>query len=267
MLWSWQIKAHQKWIAMIVIGVIFTVAALGILVGAFLVDDAFVRWVLIVVGLLVLAVGILPLAYAPRARRETGRKVADDLVPAAPSPGTDDLGRPWPVPVLAGALAHELEGTPYVVEHNDRMIRVTWNLGDRSWWVLAQKNGTDRVFETRLVLAGPGKVSRTDHWHALDWQAGVPVVGTLRSQTGGGRVWRYEKRIELGTGRDGLSRAVDYTFNTADLDRPLAAVLERAGWAKPAWGAEAKGALFVAAIGASAVVLVPLGLLLKHWLG
>ncbi|MCK0113371.1 hypothetical protein MWU75_14570 [Ornithinimicrobium sp. F0845] len=266
-MWSWQIKAHQTWIAMIVIGVIFTLGGLGVLVGALLVDDTFVRWVLIVVGVLVLVVGVAPLAYAPRARRETGRKVAADLVRAEPKPGADTLGRPWPVPVLAGALAHELQGTPYVVEHNDRLIRVTWDLGDRSWWVLAQRNGTRRAFETRLVLAGPGKVTRTDHWHSLDWQAGVPVLGSVRSQTSGGRVWRYEKRIELGTDRDGLTRAVEYTFSTEDLDRPLAAVLQRAGWDKPAWGAEAKGALIVAGIGASSVVLVPLGFLLNHWLG
>ena len=64
-----------------------------------------------------------------------------------------------------------------------------------------------------------------------------------------------------------VSTAVDYTFDTADLDRPLEQVLERGGWAKPAWGAEAKGALIVAGIGASAVVLVPLALLLQGRLG
>lgn len=267
MRWTWRPGPHQHWILMIVFGVIFTLAGVGVLVGSFFVGGTFERWAIFAVGLLVLAVGILPLAYAPRARRETGAKVPEDLVPAHPAVPGADAAKPWPVATLAGALAHELAGTPYVVEHNDRMIRVTWDLGDRSWWVLAQRNGTKRVFETRLVLAGPGKVSGTDLWHALDWQSGVPVVGAVDARSTGGRVWRYERRVELSVGADGVSTAVDYTFDTADLDRPLEQVLERGGWAKPAWGAEAKGALIVAGIGASAVVLVPLALLLQGRLG
>lgn len=267
--WSrnWQIKPQHKWIGMVIFGIIFTLLGLALCVGSFWIADGFQRWAVFAVSLLVLVVGILPLAYAPRARRETGTKVAENLVPAQPRQPADDADTPWSVATLAGALAHELTGTPYVVSHNDELIRVTWDLGDRSWWVAAQRNGTERAFETRLVMAGPGKVSRTDHWHALDWQAGVPVLGSVQAQTGGGRVWRWEKRVELGTGADGLSTAVDYTFSTADLNRPLHDVLERGGWSKPALGAEAKGALIVGGIGASAIVLVPLAFLIKWLIG
>lgn len=264
---SWQIPANKRWVGMIILGVIFTVSGLGILVGSFIVENRFDGWMMFGVGILVAITGIIPIAYAPRARRETSKKVPVDLVPTQQRVVGDEPSKPWPVSVVAGALAQELEGTPYAVAHNDQVIRVTWDLDDRSWWVLAQRNGTSRAFEIRLVLAAPGKTSRTDHWYALDWQAGVPVIGAMTSETSGGRVWRYEKRIEMGTDGQGLSKEVDYTFNTADLDRPLHKTLARAGWDKPKWGAEAKGALIVGGIGASAIVFVPLALLLDHWWG
>lgn len=266
-MWSWQIKSHQTWIGMIVIGVIFSLLGLAMVAGSFLIEEPLGRWAAFGVGLVVLVVGIVPLAFAPRARRETGKAIDQDLVPATPQPAPSEESTPWSVGTVASALAHELEGTPYLVEHNEWIIRVTWDLGDRSWWVLAQKNGTDRAFETRLVLAGPGKVTRTDHWYALNWQAGVPVLGSWQASTASGRVRKYEKRMEWGTDRDGLSKTVDYTVNTNHLDRPVAEVLERAGWGRSGLGAEAKGALIVGAIGASAVVIVPLVFLIRWLVG
>lgn len=258
----WQLKSHQVWMAMIFFGVIFAVAGLAVVVGSFLIGEPFTRWAVFAVGVLVLLVGIIPLAFAPRARREGGKAVAQDLVPTHPR-AVAHQSTPWPLADVAAALAQELEGTPYLVEHNEQMIRVTWDLEDRSWWVLAQKNGTDRVFETRLVQAGDAKLSRTDISHQLDWQAGVPVVGSLKASTAAGRVWTYEKRIEWGTDAEGLSRKVDYTFKTRDLNKPLAAVLRRAGWGRPVLDGNAQGAVFVAGIGASAIVLVPLALWLQ----
>lgn len=261
----WQIKSHQHWIGMIVIGVFFTIGGVATLVAAFLVDSLVDRGALLVSGVLVTAAGIIPLIFSRRARRESGAKVDEDLVLAAPQRGPKRaLGtEPWTLEQVAGDLAKRLEGTPYVVQYNDRMIQVTWDLGDQSWWVLAQKNGIRRVFETRLVKAKNDKLSRTDIWHDLDWQAGVPHL-RARAESGAGRSWRYERRIEFGTDGDGLTKKVDYTLNTKDLNEPLAKVLRRGGWGEAGLGAEALGALMVGGIGASAIVIVPLALLIKH---
>ncbi|MGC5616715.1 hypothetical protein [Georgenia sp. Z1491] len=251
---------------MIVFGVIFTLLGLVAAVAALVVmSETSDRLAVGFIAVLFLVVGVTALAFAPRARREMGAKGAGDLRPAAPDPVVQEPDTPWPLAAVAAALAHELRDTPYVVAHNDEVIHVRWELQDRSWWVLAQRNGTNRVFETRLVMAGPGKVTRSDHYYALDWQAGAPVVGALRGSSGGGRVWRFEKRVELGTSTDGAPTPVDYTLNTADLNTPLQAVLDRAGWTKPKLGAEAKGALIVGLIGASAVVIVPI-VFLVQWL-
>ncbi|MGC5628537.1 hypothetical protein ACPYO6_09870 [Georgenia sp. Z1344] len=264
----WTLQPQHRWIGMIIFGVIFTLLGAGAAVLALAVASGTSdRLALGFVAVLFLVVGVIALVLAPRARREMGTSSADDLRPAVPDPVVQDLDTPWPLAAVAAALAHELRDTPYVVAHNDEVIQVRWDLQDRSWWVLAQRNGTNRVFETRLVMAGPGKVTRSDHYYALDWQAGVPVVGALTGSSEGGRVWRFEKRVELGTSADGPTTPVDYTLNTADLNTPLQAVLDRAGWTKPKLGAEAKGALIVGLIGASAVVIVPIVFLVRWLMG
>ncbi|WP_256837873.1 hypothetical protein [Ornithinimicrobium faecis] len=262
----WNLPTRLHWLGMIIFGVIFAALGVGAAVLAIAVmTETADRLAFAFVAVLCLVVGGIALFFAPRAKREMGTKLTD-LRPAAPEQVATDPEKPWPLAAVASELAYALRETPYVVAHNDEVIQVNWDLQDRSWWVAAQKNGTTRAFETRLVMAGPGKVTRTDHYLALDWQAGVPVLGAATGSSSGGRVWRYEKRIELGTSREGVTKPVDYTFNTADLNEPLQVVLDRAGWIKPTLGAEAKGALIVGLIGASAIPLVPLAFLIKWWL-
>lgn len=262
----WFLSPRYHWVGMIILGVIFALLGVGAAVLAlFVLEDTGDRLAFGFGAVLCLVVGAIPLLFAPRARREMGVKVPD-LQPAVPAPIPEDLAAPWPLPAVATALANELVDTPYAVSFNEKMIRVNWDLGDQTWWVAAQKNGTNRAFETRLVMAGVGDVTRTDHYYALDWKAGLPVLGAAGVSSFGGRVWRYEKRIELGTSRDGLTKAVDYTFSTTDVNDPLQAVLDRAGWTKPKLDAEARGALMVGLIGASAIPLVPLAFLIKWWL-
>lgn len=260
------LPARYHWVGMIIFGVVFALLGVGAAALAlFVMEDTVGRLAAGFVAVVCLVVGAIPLFFAPQARREMGAKLTE-LRPAVLKPVTADLEKPWPLAAVASELAHALRDTPYVVAHNDRVIQVNWDLGNKTWWVAAQKNGTTRAFETRLVMAGEGKVTRTDHYFALDWQAGLPVLGAAKGSSSGGRVWRYERRIELGTGREGLTKAVDYTFNTKDLNDPLQAVLDRAGWTKPKLDAEAKGALIVGLIGASAIPLVPLAFLIKWWL-
>lgn len=262
---QWNLPSRYRWIGMLIFAAIFLILGLGAAVAVFSVaDDTGGRFAFGGVALLCLVVGGTALAFAPRARRESGT-TSGPLSPVQAASVAQDLERPWPLPAVASALAHELRGTPYRVAHDDRAMEVTWDLGDRSWWVGAQRNGIRRIFSTRLVMAGPGKVTRTDHYFTLDWQAGAPIVGAATGTSSGGRVWRFEKRVELGTDRDGVTVPVDVTFSTNDLDVPLQRVLDAAGWTSPKLGAEAKGALVVGMIGASAVVIVPLVFLVR-WL-
>ena len=74
-----------------------------------------------------------------------------------------------------------------------------------------------------------------------------------------GRQWSFTRRVEYGLGLDGFKKRVDYTFSTAEINEPVSIIMKRSGWRETLDG-EAKGALAMAGLGASALVLVPLGL-------
>ena len=70
----------------------------------------------------------------------------------------------------------------------------------------------------------------------------------------------------MGLGLDGFKQHVDYEFSTAEINVPVKEILQRAGW-REALDSETKGAIIMAALGLSSLVLVPVGLGVKALAG
>lgn len=204
--------------------------------------------------------------------RETDPALVDEgghtvvAPPAAPLPPATDRKNPWPVEWLAPALAEAFAGTPYVVRSNGRSILVHADLVDARWQHVATAHHLRQTFVTRFTPTGkPGVIRRTDESRRLEASAGVTHLGAqLGVQSG--RQWGHTRRVEYGLGLDGFKKRVDFEFSTAEINQPVKAIMTRAGW-RATLDAESKGALVMGVMGLSALVLVPVGLLVQNLAG
>ena len=252
-----------EWAQMLAFAVIFIGLGLTVLVAGLVAAGPPDRLPLALVGVGFAAVGAIPLALVPRTRRQSRR--ARGLVPA--TAGTPVAGstpaKPWPVEKVASALAEAFEGSPYRVEHNADTIEVSadriaeYDAAALTRWTL------DTMLSVRLAVRRPGLFERTDTLREVVWRDDRLTLGKAL-QTTSGWTWHYRRRIDFGLGPGGVHRTVDVTWSSDEVVGRLRAVVERAGW-RIGLGPSARGALIVACIGGSAIVLVPLALLLQ-WL-
>lgn len=179
--------------------------------------------------------------------------------PPTPLPAATNRKNPWPQEWLAPALADAFDGTPYVVRSNGRSILVHADLADARWQHLASLHHLQVAFVARFTPTGtPGVIKRTDESRRVEAHANVHRLGA-QVAVQSGRQLRYTRRKEYGLGLDGFKKRVDYEFSTSEINEPVGEILRRAGW-RTTLDAESKGALVVAGLGASALVLVPIGL-------
>lgn len=179
--------------------------------------------------------------------------------PPTPLPPAADRKNPWPYAWLAPALAEAFDGTPYVVRSNGHSILVHADLADVRWQHVATLHHLEHAFVARFTPTDKrGVLKRTDESRRVEAHAGVQRLGA-QVAVQSGRQWGYTRRVEYGLGLDGFKKRVDYEFSTAEINQPLKEILSRAGW-RTALDSESKGALVMAAMGASALVLVPIGL-------
>jgi hypothetical protein len=204
--------------------------------------------------------------------RETDPALVDEgghtvvAPPADPLPPATDRKHPWPYEWLAPALAQAFDGTPYVVLSNGRSILVRADLVDARWQHVATVHRLRHTFVTRFVPTGTqGVIRRTDESRRLETSAGPTRLGAQLGVSSG-RQWGRTRRVEYGLGPDGFRKRVDYEFSTEEINEPVREIMTRAGW-RATLDAESKGALVMGAMGLSALVLVPLGLLAKHLAG
>lgn len=243
-------------------------AALGLGVALFLANAqpwAALLWGL-VWGIVVVVTAVAFVGFLRQHHADPG--VAAEVV-AAPGrplpPEASGKDQPWPFEWFAPALAETFEGTPYIVRSDGTTVSIHADLADARWQHMATMLGHERTFVTHLTPEKPGLLRRTDESRSVDWQAGVPRLGA-RLDVQSGRVWTLTRRVDYGLAVDGFRKRIDYFFRTSEINEPLRAVLQRAGW-RTALDAEAKGALAVGALGASAIVLVPVGLLVSWLVG
>lgn len=204
--------------------------------------------------------------------RETDPSLVDEgghtvvAPPAAPLPPATDRKNPWPVEWLAPALAEAFEGTPYVVRSNGHSILVHADLVDARWQHVATAHRLRQTFVTRFTPTGTkGVIRRTDESRRLEASAGVTHLGA-QVAVQSGRQWSLTRRVEYGLGLDGFKKRVDFEFSTSEINEPVNEIMTRAGW-RATLDAESKGALVMAGMGLSALVLVPVGLLVKNLAG
>ena len=179
--------------------------------------------------------------------------------PRSPLPPEADRDNPWPFEWLAPALAEAFADTPYVVRSNGRSVLVHADLVDARWQHVATTHKLQHTFVARFTPTGRrGVVRRNDESRHLEAQAGVTRLGAQLAVKSG-RQWSFTRRVEYGLGLDGFKKRVDYSFSTAEINEPVSIIMKRSGWRETLDG-EAKGALAMACLGGSALVLVPLGL-------
>lgn len=242
---------------------------LGVVVGA-------VAWQQnVAIGLFVLAVfggsAVVMAVFALRMRDEepgVGGTAPDaDLRPVtAASVAESDRPQPWTEQQVAAELARVFADTPYEVAAAPGRIRVSADLADARFMAGPGARRVRTVFTSEVLPKPGGRAAVLDGLVELDWTAGLD--GELRPQlsgrakVSGGRVHVFTRRIEFGLGPDGLTKQVDYAFNSGDVHGPINAVLDAAGWRRQL-SAEAKGALIMAAIGFGGALVAGVALALR----
>ncbi|MEO5665363.1 MAG: hypothetical protein ABIR39_19015 [Nocardioides sp.] len=240
----------KTWILLAFLAGLFSVMGMVLTVAALVTSE----WALLG-GLVFLTVGLVMAWFVPAARREQNASLAGD-VPM--SPGTVPFER------VAELIRERLAGSPYTVELQGRMIRIHADLADAEFlgWASAHKVKVVRGLE--VVASRPGVAITRDFEQDLDLSVGAGRL-TGRARVQSGRSWSYERRIEVGLGKDGtIGRQVDVRFSSKKLHDPVNAVLKETGWYSGFWTslpAESKGALIVAVFAGvgSVVAVVVLG--------
>ena len=211
-------------------------------------------------------VGLVTAAYLPRARREQALSTGE-LAPVSATSAAPSDGATWTLAQVAAELTRQFEGTPYVVQASPERIRIHADLADATFLDFAGVNKVKVVRGLDIVPDGKGAAVVRDWEQDLDLTAGVGrLTGSARMFSGASM--GFERRIEWGVGADGdWKRQVDFSHSSRQLRGVAVAVLKRAGM-YPGWfaslPADAKVGLIVGLIGASAIPLVPIALLVAY---
>lgn len=220
-------------------------------------------------GMAVLFGGLGAVILVLGLRRRAG---AAGPVPAGTGPGplpgdpgaAADIGRPWTFDEVVGDLARRTAGTPYTVDRQGPSVTVRVDLADQRWWALLQRQGLTKSYSTTLTPVAAAKAARSDLLSELEWSAGLdgrlqPRL-TGRGSAVGGRVWAVGTEKIWALGPDGVSKVVDYTLDSGELQSLIKTTLERAGWST-AFDTQSRIGLWVggiAAVGALVAVVAVL---------
>lgn len=227
----------KSWALMAILATVFSAIGVALVLAAVLTG----HWILLV-GLVVLALGLVLAAFVPAAKREQLSEFA--VAPSAPGV--------VPFEQVAERVRERLAGTPYTVDLEGSRIIVHADLADAEFFGLASAHKVKVVRGLDIVAKAPGVAITRDFEQDLDLSVGVgQLTGQARIQSG--RSWSYERRVEYGIGKDGnIGQQVDVRFLSSDLRDPVNAVLKETGWYTGFWGslpADGKGALIIGAIG------------------
>jgi hypothetical protein len=180
---------------------------------------------------------------------------------------------------LQAAVASACEGSPYVVTTTDSGFDVALDLVNARWHGLFRQHRlresyvhhvtVDEPNRTYLIVDDCVRVRRTDLGHGT---YSFAVAGSARRQRGTVITWQY--RSSFGLTEDpskplsigGFGEITNYTFSSEESRRLITGPAAELGYDKKMDPVTRTG-LVIGLIGASSVVLVPLGLLIRHLVG
>ncbi|WP_426246722.1 hypothetical protein [Nocardioides sp. LHG3406-4] len=253
----------KSWSLMALLAVVFCAVGIGLAIGAWQ-SGELALWG---GAAIFVVVGLVPAALLPRARREQ-RQGSGVLAPASATEGAPPPdGATWTLTQVADELSRQFEGTPYVVHASPERIRIHADLADATFLDFAGVNKVKVVRGLDIVPNGDGLAVVRDWEQDLDLTAGVGRLTGSTRMFSGSKIG-FERRIRWGVGADGdWRRQVDFSSSSRQLRGVAVDVLKRAGM-YPGWyatlPADAKAGLIVGLIGASAIPLVPLALLVAY---
>lgn len=202
---------HVNALILLVLGTPAVVA--GVLMMAFLEDQPFVRWVL---GILLLAFGIMFLAFIPRLLRE--RPPEDHTFQPLRADGQPVSGSPA-VQRMAWVIHRELANVPHEVSTAPDAVRVDLVSGP----VPQPSTHAVRHFTWRTTLAA---TANPNAFMRFDQEADVTRNGAWgRVRTSTGRSWGGS--VEVTIDRDG--RKVTRSASTSPIDRAVSAAVTESG--------------------------------------
>lgn len=250
----------KSWLLLLSFAVVFGGIGLLLAVLAFTTGEQ----MLLVGAAVFLVVGGIAGWLVPKMRREQ----AEPVEGAAGAVGGRDAGPgTWPIERVAAEIRRRLEPTPYEVLVKPDRIVVEADLADARFLGPGSVRDVRVLRGLEVVLRDDGRPLVRDFERDVDWTAGVGrFTGSARVFSG--VTYKYERRVEVGADRDGVGAKVDYTTSWQQVRGPVVEVLKEAGWYGGWWASlpsEAKGAVVVGAIGASAIPIVPL-VFLVQWL-
>lgn len=249
---------RKTWWAGAVLAAVFVLLGVGLLAGGVAAGGE-ARVALLLVGAVLLLVGGGIGAAVPAVKRQQDVGGDDDAMRVVEPRAAGDAPRPWTEEQLAGEVAHRLEGAPYVVLHAPGRIRVRADLADARFLGPMGARGVREVRTHDVVSTRPAEAAVVDQRLSVEWSAGVD--GALRPRVGGSMTLESGQRFEVGfrkeygVGTDGsVGAQVDWSFDIREMQQPVRAALEAAGWRRT-WSAEGRLglAVAVAAVGGTAV--------------
>lgn len=255
----------RKLVAGALMTIIFGGVGLLLLVLAGTVGQGPVLWI---IGGVFALIGLFCLATfigMVRERLEIGRdadRPLPQVQPGRPLPAPTTRAHPWEWEDLARAIATAFEGSPYAVHADDRVISIGADLTHRRWRKKIRGSDDFTSFVATLTRRRPGVARRNDVLRHVDRGTDRPELGPIAAVSSG-RSWVWKRTSTYTLGEKGFTETDRITFSTSDINRPLDEVCRAAGW-RQTLDAESKGAVVIAVLGASSIIVAPVGLLIKH---
>lgn len=158
------------------------------------------------------------------------------------------------------AIRTATEGTPYDVTPTDAGFDLGLKLADAKWYGLFNKSGLQVEHVCRVRLDGDSYTIEQG-MREVSWSLGAPTRGRLEFFKGRSYEVSFQKVWALDEGFR-PAKVVDYSFSSNEGLALVRTVGKRLGLKERMPGV-VKGAIIVGLLGASSIVLVPIGLIGK----
>lgn len=180
---------------------------------------------------------------------------------------------------LEAAVADACAGSPYVVTPTEHGFDVSLDVVSAKWHGVFRQHQLREAYVHRVTVDEATKsymitddyveIRRTDLGHG---RYSFAVGGSAKRQRGTVMTWQYRKSFgikddptkPLSIGAVG--EITNYTFSSEESRKLITGPAARLGYAKK-MDPYTKSGLVIGLIGASSVVLVPLGFLIRHLVG